>query len=188
MAGRGEAIAETALQLLFHADNITIKKFDEISGDVVALAKNLDTEITRVKDFKVDIKWKTRVILVPKAIENFRTLLTDLTTGLRDKILTIAIPFRDFKAAIRLFGQLPQDPGVAQITRAFNELENFVAALNLLVGDVGTAIKNASEVVQLFDRLLQDIEHLDDLFLQQGNSRQRLHGANPRIRLGKLHS
>jgi len=171
---RVEAIAETALQLIFHADNLTATKIQEISGDILALAKNFDTEITRVRAFKIDIHWKSRVINAPRAVENFKELLHDLTSGLRDKIIEIARPFVDFKEGLKLLSAPPADPGVSRLATAFTEVENFIAALNILVGDIGTAVKDASDLTQLFDRVLKDIEHLDDLFLPQGSARTKV--------------
>jgi len=173
MASRAEAIAETALQLIFHADNLTAEKMDEISTDVLALAKNLDVEIDRVRNFKIDIHWKTRVINAPKAIEGFQDLFHRVTTGLRDKIIEIARPFNDFKATLHLLSTPPSDFGVSRLSLAFTEVENFIAALNILVGDVGQSIKDASELTDLFDRVLQDIQHLEDLFLPQSSHREK---------------
>ena len=173
MPTRVEAIAETALQLLFHADNLTAGKFEEIASAIEKFAANLQTEVDRVRQFKIDIHWKSRVINVPKAVENFKEILHELTVGLKAKLFDIAAPFKDFKEGIHLLSNLPADPGVARISTAFNEVENFIAAVNTLVGDLSTAIQSASDITALFDRVLQDIEHLDDLFLSQKSARTK---------------
>jgi hypothetical protein len=174
MATRVEAIAETALQLLFHADNLTASKIKEIASAVEQFATNIQTEIDRVRQFKIDVHWKSRVINPPKAIENFKEIIHELTIGLKAKLFDIAQPFKDFEEGLKLLSNLPADPGVARISTAFNEVENFIAALNTLVGDIATAIEAASDITQLFDRVLQDIEHLDDLFLPQTSVRKKV--------------
>src|SRR5258708_4190346 len=102
MASRAEAVAETALQFIFHADNLSESKISDMAEHVKTLAQNLDTEITRVRDFKIDIHWKSRVINVPKAIDNFKDLIHQLTSGLRDKVIEIGRPFVDFGRTIKL--------------------------------------------------------------------------------------
>jgi hypothetical protein len=188
MADRASAIAETALQLIFHADNLTVEKITSIAKNIRRLATSFQVEARRVKNFKIDIKWKSRVINVPRAVDNFKSLIDELTHGIHDKILTLETPFLDFAAAVHL-APPPPDPGVSRIASSFTELENFITALNILVGDIDTAIENALALGALFDRVLQDIQHLEDLFLQQHNSRkiERLaDGGSIKIRVGQL--
>src|SRR5947207_13558666 len=97
MASRVEAIAETALSLLFHADNISASKFAEIEADIKEFAENFQKEFQRIHDFKFEPHWKTRVINVPKAIDGFKQLIALLSTDLTKKIRALAQPFEDFK-------------------------------------------------------------------------------------------
>ena len=180
MPSKAESAAEAALSLIFGSKNLTAEKFGEILADFKTLAKNFDTEITRLKDFKVDIHWKSRVILVPKAIDNFRTLIHDLTSGLRDKFIEIARPFNTFTHTLHLLSLAAgSDPlaggpgGPSKVVTAFGELQDFISGLDSMIGEFGTAIKDASDFVTLFDRVLQDIQHLDDLFLSQKSPRTK---------------
>jgi transcription termination factor NusB len=172
-----EGIAETAFQLLFNADNLTAERIGGIRDNVLALAKNFDTEITRVRDFKIDIHWKSRVINVPSAIDKFKDLFHELTSGLRDKVIEIARPFETFVHDLKLLAAAEEIPdpqgGPSRIATAFSKLEEFITQLNILVGQIDTAIKDASDLTQLFDRVLKDIEHLDDLFLSQKSARTK---------------
>jgi len=175
--GKTVAVAETALQFIFNADNLSEEKITAIAQHVKTLAKNLDTEITRVREFKIDIHWKSRVINVPKAILNFKDILHELTTGLRDKVIEIARPFVDFGRTIKL-ESFTEDPlggpaSVSKLATAFSKVEDFITNLNILVGDIDTAIVAASDLTHLFDRVLKDIEHLDDLFLSQDSKRTK---------------
>ena len=170
---RGEAIAETALQLIFHADNLTTDKISAIAADIRRLGASIKVETDRVKAFKIDVRWRSRVINVPIAVDNFKQLLSELTTGLREKLQTIERPFLDFKETVKLLAAPPSDPGVSKLASSFSEVENFIAALNVLVGDLATAIQDSLSLTALFDRVLQDIQHLDDLFLSQKSTRTK---------------
>lgn len=174
--GSGGAIAETALQLLFNADQLTAENIQEIAVHVKALALNLQHEIDRVRRFKVDIHWKSRVIHVPRAITATKKLLRDMTTGLKEKILLIAKPFEDFGHTIKL-GELETDPLGGQpgskIASAFTKLEDFVTNLNILVRDVRGAVEAAGDLTELFDQIINEIEHLDTFFLPQNSQRNK---------------
>ena len=174
MASRGEAIAESFLQLIFHADNLTVERFDAIAKDVRRLGTELTVEAKRVKDFKIDIHWKSRVINVPIAIDNFKDLINDLTDGLKEKVHTIAVPFEDFRTVLKLGAAPPPDAGVSKLASSFTEVENFVAALNTLVGEVANALQASLSLTALFDRVIQDIQHLEDLFLSQKSKRTKV--------------
>jgi methyl-accepting chemotaxis protein len=176
--GGTQAIAETALQLLFNADNLTADKITQIRDEFLTLAKNLDKEITRVRDFKIDIHWNSRVINVTRAVQNFKDLIHDLTSGLRDKIIEIARPFQTFAHDIKLIGETAgaADPlgGPSKIATAFSEVETFVTQLNILVGEIATAVQAVNDFTELFDRVILDIEHLEDLFLSQKSKRKKV--------------
>jgi hypothetical protein len=189
-ATKAEAVAETALQLLFHADNLTVASIENILTEIKALAFNLQLEMDRIRRFKIDVKWKTRVISVPRAVTATKLLFRNLTTGLKDKIDDIAKPFEDFAAIARAelatSGFIDPIGGQqeSKIVSAFTKLEDFITSLNNLVGDVSKALQQAANFVDLFDQLLQEVEHLETFFLQQGNPRKRSHDLSV-IRVGR---
>lgn len=172
MASRGEAIASTVAGLL-GADNLTAERISAIAKDVKRLAASLDVEARRVKNFKINIHWKSRVINVPRAIQNFRDLIHDLTTGLKEKVLLIEQPFVSFEAGLKLIGKQPLEQGVSPLTRGINEAQQFLLSLNVLVGDLATALQSSLALTALFDRVINDIEHLEDLFLPQNSTRSK---------------
>jgi len=173
MASKIEGAAETALNLLFNADNLTADKMQAIAADIRRLAASLQTEVKRVKAFKFDIHWKSRVINVPIAIDRVRDLIEELTNGLREKILTLEQPFKDFQSAIHAAGHEFVDPQLSKVATSFSKVEDFVTSLNILVGDVAKALQAALSLTALFDRVLQDLQHLDDIFLQQKSTRTK---------------
>jgi hypothetical protein len=184
------AILGKLLGALFQTDQLTSQTVLSIEGHWQALIKNVGVEVKRVKNFKFDPKWSSRVINVPKAIEAIKSLIEDLTSGLADKVKTIAQPFINFKAefeAFTAFANAPREPGESRILAGYQEIQQFINALNTLIGELDKAVESAGDLTELFDHVLNDLETLDDLFLQQGNSRKEKKGT-ARIRLGKLHS
>jgi len=179
MATKGgiEGLAETAFQLIFQADHLTADHMQDIANKIRRIATQITVETRRVKNFKFDIHWKSRVINVPIAIDKFRTLIDDLTHGLADKIRLIEAPFKDFASAVKLIGQT-QDPlqgtqGVSKIAASFQAVEDFITQLDILVRDVETALDSLLQIGSLFDQVIQDIEHLEDLFLPQRSARTK---------------
>lgn len=166
-------LAEAALQFLFQADNLTVNSIEAIAKDVRRLGASLKSESDRVKNFKIDIHWKSRVINVPIAIDNFKKLIEDLSVGLKDKIQTIEQPFIDFVHDAKLIAETPPDPQISKIAIGFSELEHFVSSLNKLVGEIASALQASLSLTELFDRVINDIQHLDDLFLTQKSKRTK---------------
>ena len=173
MASGKAALAEAALQVLFQADNLTLDRIEAIAKDVKRLGASLQTEAHRVKEFKIDVHWKSRVINVPIAVDNFKNLINDLSVGLKDKIKVIEQPFIDFVHDAKLLAETPVDPQVSRIAVGLSEVEHFVASLNKLVGEVAAALQSSLSLTSLFDRVIQDIQHLDDLFLPQKSKRTK---------------
>ena len=173
MATGKAALAEAALQFLFQADNLTLDRIESIAKDVKRLGASLQTEAKRVQNFKIDVHWKSRVINVPIAVNNFKNLINDLSIGLKNKVQVIEQPFIDFVHDAKLLAETPIDPQVSRIAVGLSEVEHFVASLNKLVGEVAAALQSSLSLTALFDRVIQDIQHLDDLFLSQKSKRTK---------------
>ena len=173
MAGKGLDAAEAALSLIFGADNLTADRISSIAKNIKRLGASLQVETKRVKNFKIDIHWNSRVINVPKAIDHFKELIEDLTTGLKDKVQTIEAPFITFAHDLKLIAETPPDPQVSRIAASVSEVQLFVTQLNILVGEIDAALQDALSLTALFDRVIQDIQHLEDLFLSQKSARKK---------------
>ena len=169
----GLALAEQALQVLFNADNLTADKIAEIAKKVARISTEIKVEIGKVRAFKVDIHWKNRVIHVPTAIESIKELLQELTDGVREKIQGIEQPFKDFASAVHASESEFVDPALPKITTSISKVQEFVTNLNILVGDISTALDEVIQLQSLFERVLKDIETLDDIFLPQKSKRTK---------------
>src|SRR2546423_4691020 len=180
------------LGALVRTDNLTGESIAGIQTSVKALVANFEVELDRVNHFKFDPKWKTRVINVPKAIDAMKRLIGLLRSGITPKLRTLEQPFITFQTGlhdIELTSQAalndPQAP--SKFAVGLSEAKEFIEALNQLVGDVDKALQAVSELTAVFDRVLQFLQTLDDIFLKQGNTRKVVKRTTT-IRVGKLHS
>lgn len=167
--------AEQAFQVIFHADNLTGTKLEGIATKLETLGRNLKIQANKLGRFQIDIRWKTRVISVPNAVKNIKDLITQLSTGFKEKVDALRQPFITFKGGLAAFQELSKapDPGLSGFNKAIQEIENFIQLLNGLVGDVSNAIDAAADLRELFDRILNDIQHLDDVFLPSSSARKK---------------
>jgi len=173
MAGKGLSAAEAALSLIFNADNLTAEKISSIAQNVKRLGASLQVEAKRVQNFKIDIHWNSRVINVPKAIDHIKDLIQELSTGLKEKVQTIEAPFITFAHDLKLIAETPPDPNISRIASSVSEVQLFVTQLNILVGQIDNALQDSLSLTALFDRVIQDIQHLEDLFLSQKSKRTK---------------
>jgi hypothetical protein len=149
------------------------------------LKANLQEEVEKLKTFKFDVRWKTRVINVPIAIEQIQNLIDEIFKQLIQKLDDVFEPLKD------LAGQ------VQELTRTQSASEDQVTMLAKVQGGIGfvqIAIHNtresfdaAKDLSELFLDITNRIESGSDLFLQQGNPRVRLKKTIS-ARTGKLHA
>jgi len=149
------------------------------------LKANLQEEVEKLKTFKFDVRWKTRVINVPIAIEQIQNLIDEIFKQLVQKLDDVFEPLKD------LAGQ------VQELTRTQSASEDQVTMLAKVQGGIGfvqIAIHNtresfdaAKDISELFLDITNRIESGSDLFLQQGNPRVRLKKTIS-ARSGKLHA
>lgn len=148
------------------------------------LKANLVEEVEKLKTFKFDVRWKTRVINVPIAIEQIQNLIDEIFKQLIQKLDDVFEPLKDLSGQIQ------------ELTRTQTASEDQVTLLAKVQGGIGfvqIAIHNtresfdaAKDISELFLDITNRIESGSDLFLQQGNPRIRLKGTIS-AREGKLH-
>lgn len=179
---------EGILGILFQTDALTADSFLEIKGQFEALIANVLEIQKRFRAFKFDPHWKTRVINAPKVVGRLKQLLTHLTTGVRADFDKLIQPFRDFESELVAARELAKefDPAESRLLRGYQEIQQFINSLNQLVKDILVALEAIGDLEDLATQLLNDVETLDDLFLQQGNTRKVTEGKAT-IRVGKLH-
>jgi hypothetical protein len=178
------------------ADVITVvqnftKVFTKISGvveSVLHLIQSVKDEIEGFKNFRQDLRFKSRVVNLESAI-----------TKTRDLILGIPATWR---AVLDLFSQIRSaiakdvaaEEGAAILAVETAGLSEVVVGLTVvyqIASFVESVISDLQTIVDEISRFRKEIEKLDSIFLTQSNKRKRVKledGSTMLIRVGKLHA
>jgi len=149
------------------------------------LKANLQTEVEKLKTFEFDVRWKSRVINVPIAIDQIRDLIDEIFHQLIDKLDSIFEPLKDLAGEIQELGR-QQTQTEDQVT-LLAKIQGGIGFVQIAIHNVREAFDAAKDVTELFLDITNRIEHGSDLFLQQGNPRVRLKKTIS-ARSGKLHA
>jgi SMC interacting uncharacterized protein involved in chromosome segregation len=195
---------------IFHkvSDTFSFENLEKIASDSVKLFKNVkqtflhltgvisagqtlfDTvrgEIDAWKNFKEDIRIKSRVINLESAIRKTRELILGIPQSWR-AILDI---FSQVRKAIQK--DIAAEEGAALLaveTAGLSEIAVGIGILYQVLSFVADIIQDFQTIVDELKRLRLEIEKLDTVFLQQDNKRKRIKLANGkriRVRIGALH-
>lgn len=165
----------SVLKLVLGAENITLDNVAQIESKFEGLTENFKALFEQIKAFKFEPKWKTRVILVPRAIEAGKHFWQLISMDFLDRLTAIAEPFGNFKVEIATLKEALSAQSVDSPTgvgRAVNQVENTVRSVNRLIGDVSDALDKIQDFEDLLQELTDDIEKLDEFFLPQGKPKQ----------------
>jgi hypothetical protein len=172
------------LSSFFDVWSVSTDDLSQIHTDFTELEQNVQAEITKIKNFSFEPKWKTRVINVPKAIEAVHDIVElirdDLFTSLKDvvdPIHELVLIYQTEKAELQ--SSMDKPNGLARAA-------SFLHAVETAIHQVRTAMDAAKDVTELGLQITDKLNGLDLLFLQQGNPRVRLKGTIS-ARAGKLH-
>ena len=161
-----------------------------IIDDWIEIQKNFKTEVQKLKDFKFNPHWKTRVINVPIAIEQVKDLIDEIFHQVIDRVKDIIQPIEDSVNAAQIVQSTRPVAGVGEPTgfaRTLNKAETLAGYIRFGFQESRKAFDAAKELTELFLDITHRIEKLEDVFLQQGNPRKRVTGTSSE-RVGKLHS
>jgi hypothetical protein len=173
-----------------------------IFTDLNTLWDSVQAEIDAWKNFKEDIRVKSRVINVPKAVEQTKNLVVGLADAWH-AILDIIKNFKeklgtDAKAeAEEAAGDLEESGAeglLKRLPRLAKGLEKLLGVLTLVVDALASIVDVIGDLQTIVDelkRIREEIESAESIFLQQKNPRKTVKladGRSIRLRLGKLHS
>ena len=156
-----------------------------IHDDWEELRANLQTEVDKLKNFQFDVRWKTRVINVPIAIDQIRNLIDEIFHQLIAKVDEVIAPLKDLSGEIQELAR-KQSASEDQVT-ALAKIEGGIGFVQVAIHDTRQAMDSVKDLSELFLDITNRIETGSDLFLQQGNPRVRLKGTIT-AREGKLHA
>jgi len=167
------------------------------------LFNSVRAEITAWRNFREDIKFKSRVINVPKAYEG----ITDFIQQLKDSANAVRDLVSKFKEKIGQESPVEEAEAVEsdlesggaeslvkQFPKLAKGLERLAGVVTIVVDALGTisdAVDDIQQIVDEITRIREEIESADSIFLQQKNQRRAVplrEGGSTSWRIGSLHS
>lgn len=187
-----------------------IKRLGTIVQRQTKLMDDAVKEFQAWRNFKEDIRLKSRVVNLESAITKTRALIEGIPAAWH-AIVDIVKDFRrkldpvgaETAENIEIAGDLGKvEEGTGEIlTKLLNKFPKLLKGLEraaIILGLILDALESLSKLIDdlqvILDeitRLRLEIEKLDSIFLSQDNKRERVKladGKTIRIRLGKLHS
>jgi len=177
------AIANFATKSVVDVSGV-LSDLQGIHDDWQELKLNLQTEVEKLKSFQFDVRWKTRVIHVPTAVDQIKNLIDEIFHQLIDKLDEVLAPLKDLTGEIQELTR-KQSASEDQVT-TLAKIEGGIAFVQTAVHNTREAMDSVKDLSELFLDITNRIETGSDLFLQQGNPRIRLKGKIS-ARVGKLH-
>ena len=183
--------------------------FKTAGKDLINLVKNIITVFTKVKDlfsevnnlvasvkgeidgwrnFKEDIRLKSRVVNLETAFRKTR----DLVEGIPKSYHAVLDLFSQIKSA--LARDVAEEEGAALLAVETAGLSEVAVALQIIYQVLSFVESVVSDLQTILDEakgLRLEVEKLDTVFLSQDNKRKTLkldNGKSIRIRVGKLHA
>jgi len=166
----------------------TFQKMTSLVGDAKHLFDTVVGEIDGWKNFKQDIRLKSRVVNLEEAITKTRDLIEGIPASWR-AVLDL---FSQIKKAVAK--DVAAEEGAALLaieTAGLSEVAAAVAILYQILSFAVDTIADLQTIVDELRRLRLEVEKLDTIFLPQSNKRKRLKladGSSIQIRVGKLHA
>jgi len=151
--------------------------------------ENTRLEIRRLKEFKFDPKWRTRVINVPAAIDKTHGFVLDMSQQIESALHVLISNLRAIHFAEEVgtisggIGGTGQGHGVLKVLEDINKIKDVIS----LVKDF---LFNLGKFVDAIRQIREELETLDTIFLPQGNRRRYIHATDGevlKIRIGNLH-
>jgi len=165
----------------------TFKKATTLVSDASDLFDEVKGEIDGWKNFKQDIRLKSRVINLEKAIKKTKDLIEGIPASWR-AVLDL---FKQIKSAVAKDIAGEETAALLAVeTAGLSEVAAAVAILYQVLSFATDTVSDLKTIVDELKRLRLEVEKLDTIFLQQDNKRKSVkldNGKTIRIRVGKLH-
>src|SRR5215467_12582781 len=150
------------------------------------LFNSVISEFEAWKNFKEDVRLKSRVVNIERAIEKTRELISGLISAWNSVV--------DLAKKLTTRIELTADAEAVEAATGIGvpiALVNAIVVILEVVDLVRSVIDDLQSIVDEITRIRQAIESADTIFLSQSNKRKTLKlddGGSIKIRLGKLHS
>ncbi len=167
------------------------------------LTQSIITEVNAWRNFKSDIRLKSRVVQLESAVAKTR----DLIEGIPAAWKSIVDIFNQFKSQLgetnpveeaEAATQDAESGGISALLKSFPKLaqalEKLLGVLAIIIqalDAIANVMDDVQTIVDEITRLRLEVEKLDTIFLSQSNKRRTLKladGSTIRVRIGKLHA
>jgi len=147
----------------FNATTGIIDLADKTLTDGEKFVADTKAAIDEFKAFTFDPKWKTRVILVPTAIDKTKELILSVVNSIHDDYFAL---ISNLKAALKSGQQLKdvQKGGTQAVIGGLTDVKNFV-------NEIDQGILALDNFVQAITAITKELETFDSIFLPQTNKR-----------------
>jgi conjugal transfer/entry exclusion protein len=166
----------------------TFKKAFSVWDTFQTLLQSVKDEIAGWKNFKEDIRLKSRVVNLETAFAKTKALVEGIPASWR-AVLDL---FSQIKSAFAK--DVAEEEGAALLaveTAGLSEVAVAITILYQVLNFVETVISDLQTIIDEASGLRKEVEKLDTVFLQQDNKRKTLKlsdGSKIRVRVGKLHA
>jgi hypothetical protein len=163
------AIAHFVFESFTHYDEV-VADVNHIVHTWSAIKLNIEREVGKIRQFKFDPHWKTRVINVPQAAEQIQDLKAMLFEDWKDRVDKVVAPVHELTLVLRQ----ERAPEVGDPQGAVNAMSKASVKLGhvvTMIHQVRDALDEVQSFVELFDKLRENLESLDSIFLPQGSSK-----------------
>jgi len=179
-----------------------VKHITTIFQRLDKLFNSVKAEITAWKNFREDIKFKSRVINVPRAYEgivDFWNQIKDSANAVRDLVSKFKEKIGQespVEEAEEITSDIEEGGGesiLKQFPKLAKGLERLAGVITLVVDALGTisdAIDDIQQIVDQISRIREEIETAESIFLPQSNQRRSValrDGGSTSWRIGSLH-
>ena len=188
---------------LFDSLKTTYTHVTNIYSSAQALVTSVTNEINAWRNFKQDIRFKSRVVNLESAATKTRDLIAgipaawraivDIVKNFKQQLSGEANPIEEAEAAsqdIEASGVKALLTKFPALARALERVLGVLAIIIQALEAITNTIDDIQTIVDEITRLRLEIEKLDTIFLSQSNKRKSLKladGGSIRVRLGKLH-
>lgn len=140
-----------------------VEAFDETKDSI-------EREVQKIKEFKFDPKWKTRVISVPQAVDQIKDLVDTVVAGFKDKIAEIRAPIHDLSLIFK--AEALESQSIADQPSKLAKVGVKIDEIATMIDDLADAMESVKDMAELFEKITEDIQSLDEVFLPQGKTKQ----------------
>jgi methyl-accepting chemotaxis protein len=140
-----------------------VEKFDETKAAI-------EHEVQLLHDFQFNPHWKSRVINVPIAVDQMKTLIATVVNAFKGKFELFKAPIHDlaliFKAESQPASDQDKPSALARTAVKIDEIATMIKQL-------AKAMDEVANIAHVFETVTEQLQSLDSLFLSQGRPQKK---------------